>query len=66
MHAGLRHTVYRTYGPGGDKSTLRTHGASLTELVQHLGNGYDGILVVVTDLTVDLEPGLAFGPTIPA
>lgn len=39
---------------------------AVTDLVQHLGNGHDSILVVVTDLTVDFEPGLAFGPTIPA
>jgi hypothetical protein len=38
----------------------------VTELVQHLGNGHDGILVVVIDLAVELDPGLAFGPTIPS
>ena len=39
---------------------------AVTELVQHLDNGHGSILVDVTDLTVDFEPGLAFGPTIPA
>jgi hypothetical protein len=28
----------------------------VTELVQHLGDGHNGILMVITDLTVDLEP----------
>jgi hypothetical protein len=31
---------------------------AVTELVQHLRNGHDGILVVVTDLAVDREPRL--------
>jgi hypothetical protein len=61
-----------SYVPSGQCFAMRSSSASLnasayshvalceavTKLVQHLGNGYDGILVVVTDLAVDLEPRL--------
>jgi hypothetical protein len=36
------------------------------ELVQHLGNGHDGILLVVTHLVVDLEPRVGVRAKIPA
>src|SRR5262249_34564978 len=31
---------------------------AVTELVQHLGNRHDGVLVIVTDLAVEREPRL--------
>jgi hypothetical protein len=39
---------------------------AVTELVQHLGNGHDGILLVITDLAVDREPRLGVRAKIPA